>query len=760
MSEHEGNTELSLAELWSNASKLVAKGWSPVPIEPTSKACKVPGWTRFCSEPPTAEELKSWGADPRGFGIGLAMGRHLDDGSHIMCLDWDVAPENEALAAAVEAKLGIDRCPAKRGARGWSTFVRVRGCDGHTKNATKVGASEMLGVDGKSHSQAVQVLGLGAQSVIPPTLHPDLGRPYAWLPGRCLWPMVEGRPTVVPAEALPAIEWGDLVEALAGAGFGTSNMRPRSDAAEPPVVDFEELSDEAVVELLDRLEFDGGDLGDLWNNGSDAKLFSRRGKTATGNERRHELGFQMRKAGYAFGDYIAALREWNFTVGNKPFDVDEDLSRSNSRLVASWGGAGLRLAPADGSTGAFEAAFDDEPEGEAAGGGPGAGKPARRPFARGRSLDEIAAAGRRSAPLTLVEGLIGHGHIVECFGAYGSGKTAFVAAVALALATGGDLGGRKTDRRAVVIGAYEDADGVASAVVTGAARAGLDLSSVPIHIVSSNDGAPLPNLATDADRPVEAFRSYAAAAEARFGIPVGLIVVDTRGRATTGMKEHDPDAASLYNARIAAISGGTGAAIWANSHPAKSGNGETSAGSGKFGNDADDVFSIENKDGVRTVTARKSKGGRFGATARFDLEVVASSMLVRGPGGEVLPPEEWGTVALLHWLSGWGFPAEGGAAERGKVKPLDPGTLAGEAYAVLETGGGCVLSDLANRVTEARLARGLDADVSPIAVRRLRRSLDSALRKPAAAKWVTQVEGRWFTLDAARMLCDDGEEAA
>ncbi len=754
------NTEIDLKTLWRSAPTLVKRGWHPVPIEPNSKACKVSGWTRYCSEAPDAAELVKWADDPRGFGMGLALGRRFDDGSVLVALDGDADGDDAGFVAAfdrIEAAIGTIAAPAKVGRRGRTVFLRLVDFDGST---TKVGHRAHT-----AENWHFDVLGAGAQSVVPPSIHPTTGKPYRWIEGRSMWPVVGGRPTITPVESLPCVSLGDLIAVLDAEGFDTGNLR-RHDTTAPaepreavPVVTFEELSDAAVVELLDRLEFDGADLGDLWTNGSDAKVFERRGKTASGNERRHELAYQMRKAGYDFGFYIAALREWKYTVGNKPFDVDDDLSRLNSRLIASWESAGRRLASAaSDATEAFGATAVDD-DGDAPGGGPGVREKARRTLAKGRSLDEWASAGRRSAPLTLIEGLVGHGHIVECFAGYGVGKTAFVAAAALALATGANFGGRKTDRRAVVIVAYEDADGVVAAVVTGAARMGLDLSQVPIHIVAANDGAALPNLATDTDSPVAAFRSYAAAAEARFGVPVGLIVIDTRGRATVGMKENDPDAASLYNARLASIVAGTGATIWTNSHPAKSGNGETSAGSAKFGNDADDVFSIENKDGVRTVTARKSKGGRFGAQARFDLEVVASAMPVRGPGGEILPPEAWGTVALLHWLSGWGFAAEAGPSSRGKVKPLDPSTLAGEAFAVLDAGGGCVLADLADRVTEARLARGVDVDTSPLAARRLRRSLDSALRKPAAEKWVTQIGGRWFTLDAARMVAGGEAEA-
>lgn len=733
------NTEIDLNTLWRSASTLVKRGWHPVPIEPNSKACKVSGWARYCSEAPDAAEFAAWGSDPRGFGMGLALGRSVDNGTVLMCLDWDLGADNEARATAVEAALGIDGCPAKAGARGWSCFVRVRGHDGSTRNAGLIGAPLIVGADGREHVQMVQLLGVGAQTVIPPTTHPDLGRPYVWLDGRSLWPRnASGRPAILPAEALPVVEWSDLVEALEDAGFDVGNLRPRTAATKPAAIDFEELDEAAVVELLDRLEFDCGDLGDLWTNGSDAKVFERRGKTASGNERRHELAYQMRKAGYDFGSYIAALREWKYTVGNKPFDVDEDLTRPNSRLVASWESAGRRLAATADATEAFAAADD----GDEAGGGPGGDAKTSKstPFAF-TTAAKLRVDGPPLNQLRLVKGRIGHRRLAAIYGAPYSGKSSTAASLVHAVASGGAFDDMPTSVGGVLVFGIEDADGWQRVI------AHLDKvnggSPSPIAIVEGG-----PNLYRDAES-VAKVVSTVHAAEAALGVKVALVVFDTLSLAMRGGDENSARDVGIVMERLAMIRDRADVTCLAIGHSGKDG-AKGIRGSSLLTGDFDTIVRVA--DGHWSW--EKIKGARGGGSREFS--ILETDTGWKDADGDTI------RIGIVEWSAAAKAPR---AARRGpaKAERPAPGTVGGEVFAALDRHGPMTMTEIGKAVAADRLSRDPDAPASTLDPDKLRRAIGATLTRWSERGAVSLVGGRWATADGllgAHLRAISDEEAA
>ena len=146
---------------------LVAKGYSAIPIMPGSKR---PGlaanhgmadWTRFCDRLPTDMEVGVWSSRP-GVGVGVALGTASGG---LVAIDID--SEETAIWGAVEALTGVSPV-RKRGRKGYTGFFRASA-------ALKSRPFKFANGDG------VDLLAHGRQTVLPPTIHPDTGKPYAWL---------------------------------------------------------------------------------------------------------------------------------------------------------------------------------------------------------------------------------------------------------------------------------------------------------------------------------------------------------------------------------------------------------------------------------------------------------------------------------------------------------------------------------------------------------------------------------------------------
>jgi P4 family phage/plasmid primase-like protien len=113
--------------------------------------------------------------------IGLLTGTELNDGAgYLAAIDIDV--DEDDLIERVRRALPGD-APAKRGAKGLTLFVRT------DRPITKADHKRK----GESRA-AVEVLGLGQQTCVPPSIHPDTAAPYQWL-GR---PLIEWQHDQLP----------------------------------------------------------------------------------------------------------------------------------------------------------------------------------------------------------------------------------------------------------------------------------------------------------------------------------------------------------------------------------------------------------------------------------------------------------------------------------------------------------------------------------------------------------------------------------
>jgi hypothetical protein len=143
-------------------------GFWPRPIRLGSKACYVKDWGRSDSEIPPAE-LEGW-LDICGWdGLGLLMGSPFPDGTALGAFDID----HDHYVALGGALLRAPVC-GRVGSKGAVFFVRVRGKVGNPQFCVR-------GAGGKRYGKVAECLFSRKLCVLPPTVHPNTGRPYEWL---------------------------------------------------------------------------------------------------------------------------------------------------------------------------------------------------------------------------------------------------------------------------------------------------------------------------------------------------------------------------------------------------------------------------------------------------------------------------------------------------------------------------------------------------------------------------------------------------
>jgi Bifunctional DNA primase/polymerase, N-terminal len=187
-------------------AKLVDAGFSAIPCAPGLKVPgsygrgewrRMPDWTRYAERSPTQIELDIWDRWPDA-GVCIVLGGPLDAPEQLVAVDVDSTDERivEALRDVLPAGL-VEKC----GAKGYTGFYR----------APQAVVTRTFDVDS---IRAVDLLARGRQTVIPPSLHPQTGRPYVWTTTLSLADVTLDRLPLLP---------DDIVERLSAAlaPFGT-----------------------------------------------------------------------------------------------------------------------------------------------------------------------------------------------------------------------------------------------------------------------------------------------------------------------------------------------------------------------------------------------------------------------------------------------------------------------------------------------------------------------------------------------------------
>jgi hypothetical protein len=169
------------------ASLYWQRGYWSRPITLGSKACNLPNWQRPDDKIP-ADELASWIARYGDRGIGLLMGSPFPDGTTLGALDID----RDEYVGVGRALLRDAPC-GRIGKKGAVFFVRVRGRLSNPE-------FRVQGDEPKRYGKVAECLVVKKLCVIPPTIHPETGRPYEWI-GQALHE--------VDFKELPIVEMGD-----------------------------------------------------------------------------------------------------------------------------------------------------------------------------------------------------------------------------------------------------------------------------------------------------------------------------------------------------------------------------------------------------------------------------------------------------------------------------------------------------------------------------------------------------------------------
>ena len=156
--------------LLSFAQALHGQGFIPIHVQYGQKGPKQPGWQVMR---PTKESLARDFARPSN--LGVRCGDEMSDGTRLIAIDLDL--DNGPLIRCIEKAIGEADTPVKRGKKGATYFVRVD----YEQKSIKLKLSR----DGNK-IPAIDVLGLGAQTVLPPSIHPDTNLPYRWIAGKPL----------------------------------------------------------------------------------------------------------------------------------------------------------------------------------------------------------------------------------------------------------------------------------------------------------------------------------------------------------------------------------------------------------------------------------------------------------------------------------------------------------------------------------------------------------------------------------------------
>jgi hypothetical protein len=165
-----------------------AAGFWPRPVTPNSKACHVRDWQKPDPEIPPAT-LAGWLSSHAHYGIGLLTGSPFPDGTTLGALDID----RDEYTRLGRALLRDPPC-GRVGKKGAVFFVRVLG---EARNPE----FRVTGDNDKRWGKVAECLFAKKLCVIPPTIHPETGRPYRWI----------GTPLhEIDFEQLPIVEMTDV----------------------------------------------------------------------------------------------------------------------------------------------------------------------------------------------------------------------------------------------------------------------------------------------------------------------------------------------------------------------------------------------------------------------------------------------------------------------------------------------------------------------------------------------------------------------
>lgn len=193
----------AIAPFAEQAKKLAEKGFSVLPLDGKRPFFK--GWTEFCHRQPSEQELDEWVSRYPNKNIGVTCGA----ASRLIVLDFDTLDEE----LHRKTKEIIPPSPVlKRGEKPFAAFYKYEG-----QKSLKIRKPG-------NNKPEIEILSDGNQTVLPPSIHPDTGRPYRYLTPNTL---LDINPEELPS--LPQSVIAQLVRLVEGEAAPLSkptNSRP------------------------------------------------------------------------------------------------------------------------------------------------------------------------------------------------------------------------------------------------------------------------------------------------------------------------------------------------------------------------------------------------------------------------------------------------------------------------------------------------------------------------------------------------------
>ena len=627
-----------------NAPKLIELGYRVLCIGPGTKQPRhyIPAWKKY-------RDTSRWN-DPRrpadkppqpGAGIGVLLGKQAD-GTWLVALDFD----NDAAAlAAMETFRGTVQ---KSGARGYTPIYR----------ASMPIESRDFRING---TPAVQVLSDGKQTVIPPTLHPDTGRPYSW---ESQWTLYNARPselTELPADYIERIE-----RILAPLGYAPEPPRPKGNghAGEESESPFRELNNRALRDLAAWVP-ELGLYGLKRMSGPHASYRSVASfrPSTTGKptrERELNLGISGRSGIKDFGTGIG-YTPINLVMTVRKLDraqaiawLDERLNKDGPEIdYETLAGVRARKTNSDNArkstSNGTQGAAQEDAQDQATNGVKAKPVP---PAALGEAwhYGDPAAA---QMPMLIPEFLPqkGYGYLG---GQWGTFKTFITDDLAVAIASGGKFAGQQVAFRGAVVqieleGSYTELRIHAAAQARGCKE------QLPIvHLRTSppsimNNGRPNPQWPAWAKE----LAQYARAVADYYSVPLALITIDPQNR-IAGFHDEDSSAeGQIISNALIALSQQADCLVLVVDHLGK----DPAAGlRGTSAKETNPLFILntgETKRDVyseRQLEVRKMRNGRSGFGVSFwmeDIEVTIQQMVQAERGTEIVA--HTGKTLSVRW---------------------------------------------------------------------------------------------------------------
>jgi putative DNA primase/helicase len=181
------SSQIEKAPFRACADMAIEAGWSPIPRRDDTKRPAIDKWQEYCQRQMRQDELVSIFANLPKAHISVACGY-----AGVIWIDQDTEkPEIIAAYRSIVPESSL----ARRGSKGRADAYRVIG---------EMPANRKF--YGTNNKPFLEILSTGSNVIVPPSLHPDTGKPYEWLGDIAIYDTIPDELPTVTAEQLSRLE--------------------------------------------------------------------------------------------------------------------------------------------------------------------------------------------------------------------------------------------------------------------------------------------------------------------------------------------------------------------------------------------------------------------------------------------------------------------------------------------------------------------------------------------------------------------------